>query len=244
MEIKVMTFNIHHGRGMDKKLDLDRILRIIKHADADIIGLNEVDKFFSGRSKFIDQTKYLASGLHMNYAYGPAITIEDKAHNRQKQYGNALLTRFPITCVKNHPFDFLPKIVENRSMLEVCINAGGYSLNAFISHLSFAPFLHKKQTSFILHHMIQSDLPSFVMGDWNMTRQSKSWKLVTQSLGDAWLEANPSSPGGYTYPSKKPRTALDYIFINQGFKAVEAAVLENSSLASDHLPITATLKML
>ncbi|MBM7691174.1 endonuclease/exonuclease/phosphatase family metal-dependent hydrolase [Peribacillus deserti] len=244
MEIKVMTFNIHHGKGTDKKQELDRILEVIKSVKADIIGLNEVDKFFSNRSKFIDQTKYLARALQMNYAYGPAITIEDRVNNRQKQYGNALLTRFPIIHSTNHPFDFLPKIIEDRSLLEVTIKAEEQNITAYVAHLSFAPLLHKRQTSFILNQMKQKDSPCFVMGDWNMNRRSKSWKLVTNTLKDAWLEANPSSQGGHTYPSKKPRMGLDYIFINKGFNAVESSVINKNAAASDHLPVTATLKLL
>lgn len=39
-----MTFNIHHGKGMDHKADLYRIAEVIEKSDADMIGLNEVDQ--------------------------------------------------------------------------------------------------------------------------------------------------------------------------------------------------------
>lgn len=48
-----MTFNIHHGRGIDRKLDLRKIKDVIKSSRADIIALNEVDKEFSFRSKYV-----------------------------------------------------------------------------------------------------------------------------------------------------------------------------------------------
>ncbi|WP_338453008.1 hypothetical protein R4Z09_14730 [Niallia oryzisoli] len=46
MEIKVMTFNIHHGKGVDKQVDLYRIADVIENRHADIIALNEVDNNF------------------------------------------------------------------------------------------------------------------------------------------------------------------------------------------------------
>ena len=70
-----MTFNIHHGRGMDKQLDLYRIAEIIKASDADIIGLNEVDKHFSKRSDYQDQISWLAKQLNMNQAFSPSLSV-------------------------------------------------------------------------------------------------------------------------------------------------------------------------
>ncbi|WP_237088696.1 endonuclease/exonuclease/phosphatase family protein [Paenibacillus larvae] len=50
MEFRVVTFNIHHGRGTDRKLNLDRIAQVIEKSQADVIALNEVDKYFSRRA--------------------------------------------------------------------------------------------------------------------------------------------------------------------------------------------------
>ena len=40
----VMTFNIHHAEGTDKRLDLDRIARVIRAAEPDLVALQEVDR--------------------------------------------------------------------------------------------------------------------------------------------------------------------------------------------------------
>lgn len=39
-----MTYNIHHGEGLDGKVDLLRIAEVIKRERADVVGLQEVDK--------------------------------------------------------------------------------------------------------------------------------------------------------------------------------------------------------
>src|SRR6185295_732374 len=42
--IRVMTYNIHHGEGLDGKVDLLRIAELIKREGADLVALQEVDK--------------------------------------------------------------------------------------------------------------------------------------------------------------------------------------------------------
>src|SRR5215510_5239404 len=41
---RVMTYNIHHGEGLDDKVDLLRIAQLIKEQRTDIVALQEVDK--------------------------------------------------------------------------------------------------------------------------------------------------------------------------------------------------------
>lgn len=241
MGIKVLTFNIHHGKGLDKKLDLKRISQIIKASNADIIGLNEVDRFFSKRSDFMDQAKFLANELKMEHVYGPAVTFETTEGTPKRQFGNAVLTKWPIIDSRNHPFDFLPKIIEDRSLLEVKLGVKKHELTVFVTHLSLAPFQHKKQSSFILNKLLQTTDPALVMGDWNMTPASRTWKIVTQSLSDVWSEVNPQNQGGYTFPSKRPFRRLDYIFIKSKLSVEHCEVLNIEREASDHLPFLATL---
>ncbi|SET54420.1 hypothetical protein SAMN05216389_11463 [Oceanobacillus limi] len=44
MKVTAMTFNIHHGKNVQNKLNLDRIVRVIEESNADIIGLNRLIK--------------------------------------------------------------------------------------------------------------------------------------------------------------------------------------------------------
>lgn len=238
-----MTFNIHQGRGVDRQLNLQRISNIIKTTDADIIGLNEVDKFFSERSDFMDQALYLANELNMEYVYGPAVTIETPGTENHRHFGNALLTRFPIVKFHNYPFDFLPKVMEDRALLEAKVKVGQQEVTAFVTHLSLAPFLHKKQSAFILNEIDKQDGPAFVMGDWNMSPFSRTWRKVTQRLRDVWTENSPGNQRGYTFPSTRPFRRLDYIFITNGIKAIDSKVITLDKTASDHLPLMATLKL-
>ena len=42
--LRVMTYNIHHGEGLDGRVDTARIAELIKQERADIVALQEVDK--------------------------------------------------------------------------------------------------------------------------------------------------------------------------------------------------------
>ncbi|WP_318183945.1 endonuclease/exonuclease/phosphatase family protein [Metabacillus idriensis] len=116
-----MTFNIHHGRGMDKQLDLFRIAEVIEKSDADIIGLNEVYKYFSKRSGYEDQISWLAKQLNMNQTFCPSLSLTSKNSTNVRQYGNALLSRYPIVNEKRHLFNFIPGLIEGRSLLDSTI---------------------------------------------------------------------------------------------------------------------------
>ena len=43
--LRVMTYNIHVGVGMDKKLDLQRIAEVINVEHPDLVGLQEVESW-------------------------------------------------------------------------------------------------------------------------------------------------------------------------------------------------------
>ena len=53
-QVRVLTYNIHHGEGTDRKIDLARIAAVIKRVKPDVVALQEVDKATS-RSHGVDQ---------------------------------------------------------------------------------------------------------------------------------------------------------------------------------------------
>ena len=43
-QLRVMTYNIHHGEGTDGRIDLERIAKVIRDAKPDLVALQEVEK--------------------------------------------------------------------------------------------------------------------------------------------------------------------------------------------------------
>ena len=55
-----------------------------------------------------------------------------------------------------------------------------------VTHLSLNPFLHRKQTEFILDQLHHYPHPIIIMGDWNMKPGSSGWRRLTDKVQDTW----------------------------------------------------------
>ncbi|MCY9532257.1 endonuclease/exonuclease/phosphatase family protein [Paenibacillus alvei] len=67
--LSVMSYNIRHGEGMDHMYVANRIVEVIRASGADIIGLQEVDRYYSARSNYEDTIAVLAEQIlsHQHY---------------------------------------------------------------------------------------------------------------------------------------------------------------------------------
>jgi endonuclease/exonuclease/phosphatase family metal-dependent hydrolase len=245
MEINVMTFNIHHGKGTDGNVQLERIVDIIKKSKANIIGINEVDRFFSKRSHFMDQLTWLAKELGMHSFFSPSISKKARDKDEFREYGNGLLSSFPINEAITHSLKSSRLFTEGRSVLEAILNVNSQQVKAIVSHLSLHSKTHQNQTEFIINKVKEDGLPSLILGDWNMKPGHQRWHLVTESLQDVWFEQSKRKDigNGYTFPSQYPRSRIDYIFTTQEFITQNAVVVKSNPTASDHLPVLASLRL-
>ena len=95
MQFRLITYNIHRAIGLDRRFRLDRIVEIIGDHDVDIVMLQEVDEGVP-RSRKMDLAKTLAQELgYPYYAMGHNVSL------RKGRYGNATLSRYPITRERN-----------------------------------------------------------------------------------------------------------------------------------------------
>ncbi len=109
--MKVVTYNIQFGLGKDGRNDLQRIAGEVYGAD--IIALQEVERNWA-HSGQVDQPALLAGFLPEYYwVYSPYFDV-DASHktpdgtveNARRQFGNMVLSKFPIGSVRLFP---LPK---------------------------------------------------------------------------------------------------------------------------------------
>lgn len=94
--LTIATYNIRHGRGMDGRVDLARTAAALRALDADIIGLQEVDRAVerSGRSA---QAAELGQRLGMEHAFGAFMPYQGG------EYGMAILSRHPMRRIHEIP---------------------------------------------------------------------------------------------------------------------------------------------
>ena len=93
--LRVLSYNIHHGRGTDGVVDLERIAGVIRGSAADVVVLQEVDDR-TERTGRIDQTAELGrlTGLHAEF--GRQIDYQGG------RYGQAILSRTPLEEPRVH----------------------------------------------------------------------------------------------------------------------------------------------
>src|SRR5215207_8107697 len=118
--LRVMTYNIHVGVGMDKKLDLQRIADVINRQQPDLVGLQEVDRGVR-RTEGKDEIAELAAMTRMNFAFAPNLDYQGG------KYGVAILSRWPIKDTVHRLFQN-KREAERRGMLKVEVDAGGRKL--------------------------------------------------------------------------------------------------------------------
>ena len=94
LTLRVMTFNIHHGEGIDGRLDLERIARVITDARADLVGLQEVDRG-------VERTQRRDIPTELARLTGLAVRFESNLPHQGGEYGNAVLSRFPVKTSRN-----------------------------------------------------------------------------------------------------------------------------------------------
>jgi endonuclease/exonuclease/phosphatase family metal-dependent hydrolase len=223
--IKVMTYNIHRGVNRDNKLDLDGIVEAIKNSGAEIIALQEVERF-SARTKFQDQIGYIADKLSMQYVFGKSVNILNG------QYGNAILSKYPI---EEYEVRELPSEGEKRTLLKAGLNVFGNKISFYNTHLGLKQGERDLQIEEILK--ITSDDKNFILaGDFN-AKVDKLGAIAQALIDSASYENNDSK---VTFESEGLSERIDYIFASRVFeiKAYEVPVLN----ASNHYPVISILK--
>src|SRR3989454_8211768 len=127
--VRVMTYNIHVGIGMDKKLDLARIAGVINAQHADLVGLQEVDRGVT-RTQRVDEIAELAKLTRMNYDFAFNLRYQGG------QYGVAILSRFPIMAM-DHRLYKNTREAERRGFIRAEVQVHGRTLNFVTTHLDY-----------------------------------------------------------------------------------------------------------
>lgn len=238
--LKILTFNIGSGRDIDGHIELGDTIELLKNGEADVICLQEVDRFFSARSRFQDQTALLAEGLGMSVVFGPGIDEPAEQRGRpNRQFGNAVLTRLPILSSVNHRLPSSGPGAEPRSLLEVTVDLEGTPVIILNTHLALEKEDQQLAVEDILARIETFDVPYLLAGDFNMTPDDPSMQPVLERLESAFDES-------LHYPTTYSRDAvsgnlLDYIFMDGNWRVLRAFVMP--TLVSDHFPVAARLQL-
>jgi endonuclease/exonuclease/phosphatase family metal-dependent hydrolase len=225
--LRVLSYNIHHGEGMDKRIDLGRIAKVVKGAGPDVVMLQEVDRR-TRRSGGVDQLAELARLNGMGMYFGKTIDHEGG------EYGNAILSRLPVAEHSNTP---LPGI-EPRGFVSILTEDGVLFLGTHldVGRSEAARVASAERINAWVAARLGS--PAILAGDLNAVRGSATF----QKLAAAWTIAGGEMP---TIPVGKPERQIDFILFRPSgrWRVVEVNVVDEP-VASDHRPIFAVLELL
>jgi endonuclease/exonuclease/phosphatase family metal-dependent hydrolase len=248
--VRLITFNTHHGVGDDGRHDLPRLAKVLAAADADVICLQEVDRYFGGRSEDVDQALLLSRALDMQLAWGPAIDDERPDAEGRRQYGNALLSRLPILVSDVHP---LPGGGEPRSALRTMLELDGAALWVTTTHLTTRPPEERAAQIAALAELHTDPMATGVLvGDLNADPDAAELALLRERFTDAWELAREREDQagwrfwqrqeGHTHPARHPHRRIDQVWVSAGVGVAGARVLDGAG-ASDHLPLVVDLEV-
>lgn len=262
----VATYNVAHSRGgefgasnwsggttEEKIRRLEAIGRLLDSRGVQIAVVNEVDFdcTWSGRT---DQAEVIArAGGYPHLARQRNVDVALPFF--RAVFGNAVLSRFPITEARLVPFEprspFERRVAGNHDSVIARVRlAPGAELSIWAVHLEHrSPAIRQLAAQRILKRAATIADPLVVAGDLNSrldegtpsdprrTRPSAIGWLLASSLFRSF-PAPEEAPARPTFPSSQPDRTIDWILFPAGWELASGDV--PSVTHSDHLPVLAT----
>ncbi len=230
MRLTFASYNIHKSVGLDRRRDPERIISVLHEIDADIIALQEADRRTGARETTISRAELDDS---------PWRLVEVARRPRSiGWHGNALLVRRKMMVTSGKALD-LPTL-EPRGAACGELEIEGRSVRIIGTHLDLSGLRRRDQIRSLLGFIDGStgDKPTVIMGDFNQWGRSTG---AMREFGPNWQVITP----GRSYPSRQPIATLDRIVASKHWQLASMDVHHTSlsSIASDHLPIVATLEL-
>ncbi|MHB1271931.1 MAG: endonuclease/exonuclease/phosphatase family protein [Rhodanobacter sp.] len=211
--------------GRNKLDNLDRLAEVLPQFD--LIGLQEADAG-SLRSGFLNQTRYLAETSGMPFwSHQPNRPMARLAHS-----ANGLISRLEPHSVLDYP---LPSRIPGRGALLAQFGEGDNALAVMIAHLSLSAPARTRQLGFIAE-LLQDFSHAVLMGDLNTEPGSAEMRHLF-----AKCSLQPPMQSTPTFPSWKPRRALDHILTSPAIRLDKVWTLPQAF--SDHLPLAAEIHL-
>lgn len=231
IKLRIMDYNIHYGLGSDGVVNLERIAQVIQASGAEVIGLNEVDRYFDPRSNYEDQIGWLAERLGMYYAYGPSTYKKPipASGNNRREHGAAVLSKYPIVSVSNRVHTEYD--THFRALLETKIDANGKSIYFYVTHWGVEAADRLSQAEEALKWTGERQGPKLLVGDLNAEPNAPEIETILTGFSDAFVDL----PDAYTFKTTNPTKRIDYILGNDYITFDNSNVIQ--SQASDHFPI-------
>lgn len=217
--LRIATFNVHHCRGLDGSVDVERTAEVVASLDADLVALQELDRGLA-RSGGVDQPGELARSLGLDVIFFPTI------QRGEGSYGLGVAARPPVEEAA-----YLPLPQTKREEPRGVITGRWQGVSVVCTHLSTSGAARGAQTEALAALAAAADDPVAVLGDLNQP---------PRALGPLTSKGFRGAFGHRTLPRGRLRRQIDHIL-------VRGADLERSwavdTTASDHLALVAEVRV-
>ncbi|MFT4534888.1 MAG: endonuclease/exonuclease/phosphatase family metal-dependent hydrolase [Saprospiraceae bacterium] len=239
IDLKVMSFNIRHGVGMDNILDLSRSAKVIKATGPDLCGLQEVDNFCS-RSDSVGQTEFLAKYGSMEGTFGKFMNYQGG------EYGMATLSskRLLSTKILNLPDGKHEPRISIVHSVELVKGAIISFANVHFDWIEGEEGDNNRlaQAKTLVAYIDSLNLPAIIIGDFNCTPDSRTMEYFKHQ-GFVFAEKGSDN---LSFQGKE-RGEIDHlIYRNTKYLQfnVKAFDLLDQPIVSDHRPLVVNLDVL
>ncbi|MBR4262171.1 MAG: endonuclease/exonuclease/phosphatase family protein [Bacilli bacterium] len=239
MRLNIGIYNICHGEGLDKIVDVKRQGTFLKEKNIDILLIQEVD--INTERANINEIEELSTSIgHDYYYFGKN---EDFLNG---EYGNGIISKYEIIESNNYLTD-VEKSHEMRGVCHSKIKINNTVINAISVHL---PVFEEERIKYIkrLIEVIESIKNELIIiggdfntgikkiGDHKYIYENKSEFIEYDMLKKYLIKLNNSE---ITWISETGKACIDTIFYSKEFKLVEYKNIENDY--SDHSLLTVLL---
>ena len=224
---RIATYNVHKCRGVDWRLNPQRVSDVIRECAPDILAVQEI---------LYSQAEAISTSLQLPFTFGAA------RQHAGEPYGNAVFTRLSVTSSESH--DITVPMREPRQCLRVSVTLPNRApLHFFALHLGTSFFERRAQGRRVVSVEIleHPDLKNarIVAGDFNEWTRGLATRMLSRHLQSADIAMHLKRRR--TYPGVFPLAHLDHVYYDAAFHLREMHLhrSRHALVASDHLPLIA-----
>ncbi|MBP3463999.1 MAG: endonuclease/exonuclease/phosphatase family protein [Clostridia bacterium] len=244
MILKAITFNMCHGEGIDRKIDVERQAKFLRKYKPDIIFLQEIDMYtqrvYSENqiytfSKYVE-LPYRTMGINIKYKNG--------------YYGDGILSRFPIEYSTNYLMPLVDKNNEQRGILCNKISFGTTKLNLFSVHYPTNFEERKLGTEELVNIIEKIDESEIIIvgGDFNIGVEKIGKHKYKYEKSDKYVEyemlkeiLNKVNNTEDTWFSSTGQGCIDTMFYSKNIKLLKQETIKTKY--SDHSAVYAEFEV-
>lgn len=233
--VRVATYNVHRCRGLDQRTLPARIGAVVASLGADLVALQEVvGPGLSGAAGHIAE---IAEAAGMQWVMAPTRRL------KRHLYGNVVLSSYPI--VNHARYDLPSQRREPRCCQRVDVEVEGHLLHFFNVHLGTGLMERRRQAVHLANILdgCEGSGPRIMLGDFNEWTKGPATRVLMDRLDS--LDLTTHLRRRRTYPGFLPMLHLDHIYYRGVADVVSVSLprTPRTLVASDHLPLAATLRI-